>query len=73
MHTCAAQATSPLPLPHLPHRREAFVELHSSPLLKQLHEGFTRRYPQVDWSELPPPRLGELDVRVVRDSPYFFS
>jgi DNA-directed RNA polymerase len=53
--------------------REAFIELHQQPLLSHLHAQFQRRYPQIDWSKLPPPVQGDLDVRCVRDATYFFS
>ena len=41
--------------------REAFVELHSQPLLEQLHEQLTTQYPQISIPELPELSLGTLE------------
>lgn len=50
--------------------REQFVELHSQPILKNLHQQFTDRY-QIDLPQ--PPESGDLDLHQVLNSPYFFS
>lgn len=51
--------------------REEFVKLHSRQLLIELRESFVMRYPKVDFEEVP--QRGELDLRQVLESPYFFS
>lgn len=51
--------------------RDEFVTLHERDLLTELREHFCIRYPDVDFAEVPP--RGELDLDVVRRSPYFFS
>jgi DNA-directed RNA polymerase len=53
--------------------REAFVELHSEPLLEQLAKGLEEDFPEVRGRLPPPPAKGTLDLNVVRDSAYFFS
>ena len=54
--------------------REAFVDLHSRPLLQQLREGLIWRYPDIDPSEFPEiPPLGDLDLEQVLESDYFFN
>jgi len=51
--------------------RAEFVRLHRRDLLAELREGFLLDHPGL---ELPPlPERGELDVREVLESPYFFS
>ncbi|GAB0495019.1 hypothetical protein MMPV_006316 [Pyropia vietnamensis] len=51
--------------------RAEFVRLHSRDLLAELQEGFLLDHPGLT---LPPiPVRGELDVRAVLESPYFFS
>lgn len=51
--------------------RSEFVRLHSRDLLAELREGFLLDHPGL---ELPPmPLRGDLDVRAVLESPYFFS
>lgn len=51
--------------------REQFVSLHSKPLLEDLQELFRLRHPGIDF--LPLPERGDLDLEVVKDSPYFFD
>ncbi|CDF39188.1 unnamed protein product [Chondrus crispus] len=51
--------------------REQFVRLHSRDLLDELRESFLIRYPGIEFPEVP--ARGQLDLDVVRDSPYFFS
>lgn len=54
--------------------REAFVELHSRPLLEELLAGFKARYTDIDPAEFPPiPELGTLDLNQVLEAEYFFS
>lgn len=53
--------------------REAFVELHSEPLLERLAEGLEYDFPEVKGQLPPTPSKGSLDLSVVRDSTYFFS
>lgn len=51
--------------------REQFVELYSLPILANLKASLERDYPGV---ALPPlPSKGDLDLKVVLESPYFFS
>lgn len=51
--------------------REKFVELYSQPILEDLHASFLERYPD---AKIPPlPEKGDLDIREVLDSEYFFS
>lgn len=49
--------------------RRQFVNLHSRPLLIDLHAQLTDRY-KGDFP--PPPEMGCLDIKGVMDSPYFF-
>jgi DNA-directed RNA polymerase len=51
--------------------RDQFVRLYSLPLLEQLRDSLRLRFPGLDIPELP--GYGELDLELVRDSPYFFS
>jgi DNA-directed RNA polymerase len=51
--------------------REAFVEMHSQPLLHQLHAQLQHDHPGVEFP--PVPHRGELDIRSVLDSRYFFQ
>lgn len=54
--------------------REAFVDLHSRPLLEQLRGELIRRNPDVDPDAFPPiPSLGNLDLQQVLESDYFFN
>ena len=54
--------------------REAFVDLHSRPLLEQLREELISRNPDVDPSAFPPiPSVGDLDLQEVLKSDYFFN
>lgn len=64
------------------HLREQFVRLYSQPLLQQLHHSFQMQYGGLPLSYYslsgtltidPPPRAGNLDVKEVLDSPYFFN
>lgn len=51
--------------------RQEFVKLHSRDLLSELREGFLLQFPDIKFSEVP--ARGELNLEVVRESPYFFS
>ncbi|KAK9808067.1 hypothetical protein WJX73_001423 [Symbiochloris irregularis] len=55
--------------------RETFVELHSRPLLENLHNQFTAEHPQLaqHFPKLPKIPDPALNLEDVRDSPYFFS
>jgi DNA-directed RNA polymerase len=51
--------------------REQFVRLYSQPILEDLHESLSMRYPSVRFP--PVPRRGNLDLASVRESLYFFA
>ncbi|KAK4536794.1 hypothetical protein CDCA_CDCA09G2819 [Cyanidium caldarium] len=51
--------------------RHRFVHLHTRDLLTELLEHFRLHFPDIAFPEVPP--RGQLDLRVVLDSPYFFS
>ncbi|KAL6766761.1 hypothetical protein ACKKBG_A37250 [Auxenochlorella protothecoides x Auxenochlorella symbiontica] len=51
--------------------RDAFVELHSQPLLENLLADFRASFPEVEFPELP--KRGDLDLEEVRKAEYFFS
>jgi DNA-directed RNA polymerase len=51
--------------------REKFVELYSQPILENLLESFEQSFPHLDFPPLP--ERGDLDLKVVLDSPYFFN
>lgn len=51
--------------------RQTFVELHSQPLLEDLLAHFKRTYPGVAFP--PVPARGNLDLRQILNSPYFFQ
>ena len=54
--------------------REAFVELHSRPLLEELLSSLKQRFPDIDPEKFPPiPELGTLDINQVLDADYFFN
>ena len=54
--------------------REAFIELHSRPLLNELLDSLKQRFPDIDPAEFPAiPVLGELDIEQVKDAEYFFN
>eukprot|EP00621_Florenciella_sp_RCC1693_P014017 CAMPEP_0182545598 /NCGR_PEP_ID=MMETSP1323-20130603/34750_1 /TAXON_ID=236787 /ORGANISM="Florenciella parvula, Strain RCC1693" /LENGTH=229 /DNA_ID=CAMNT_0024756759 /DNA_START=10 /DNA_END=699 /DNA_ORIENTATION=+ len=50
--------------------RECFVELYSQPILENLHTTLATRFPNVQFP--PVPQRGDLDIKTVLDSPYFF-
>lgn len=51
--------------------REEFIRLHERDLLSELREGFLMRYEGVRVDDVP--RRGQLQLSLVRHSPYFFS
>lgn len=51
--------------------RESFVDLHDKPLLQQLLDDFKVDHPGVDFD--PVPQRGDLNLREVLSSPYFFQ
>ena len=51
--------------------RDQFVYLHSQPLLENLRESLSARYPDIIFPEVP--TKGKLDLNDVRKSRYFFS
>ena len=53
--------------------RNAFVQLHSRPLLQELLEHFQAVHPGLTFPPVPSPTEPQLDLNDVRASPYFFS
>ncbi|CAF1783185.1 BnaC09g42140D [Brassica napus] len=51
--------------------REKFVELYSQPILENLLESFEKSFPYLDFPPLP--ERGDLDLKLVLDSSYFFN
>jgi DNA-directed RNA polymerase len=51
--------------------RRSFVDLYSQPILENLHESLSCRFPHLEFP--PVPERGELKVQDVNDSPYFFN
>jgi len=51
--------------------REQFYHLHSRPLLEQLKEYWEGKYPKIKLPDLP--KRGDLDLKLVMESKYFFS
>ncbi|KAI4352341.1 hypothetical protein L6164_006604 [Bauhinia variegata] len=51
--------------------REKFVELYETPILENLLEGFENSFPSLSFPPLP--ERGDLDLREVLESPYFFN
>lgn len=50
--------------------REEFVRIYSDPVLQNILNELRQAYPDVELPELP--RTGDLDIRQVLESPYFF-
>lgn len=50
--------------------RECFVELYQYPVLEDLRDSLTMRFPEVDFP--PIPARGQLDINTVKSSTYFF-
>jgi DNA-directed RNA polymerase len=51
--------------------RKQFINLHGSPLLENLYENFTSRYPKEKFPAIP--KRGEFDLNEIEKSTYFFS
>jgi DNA-directed RNA polymerase len=51
--------------------RNEFVKLHSEPLLENLQQSFSERYPHSKFPDVP--ERGTFDLEQVKDSPYFFA
>lgn len=51
--------------------RDQFVNLHSEPLLENLKENFSQRYPHNEFPEVP--KRGSFDLNEIKDSAYFFA
>lgn len=51
--------------------REEFVNLYEQPLLEELLTELRLRFPKTDFHDIP--QLGDLDLKTVLDSPYFFN
>ena len=51
--------------------RDMFVELYSQPLLEKLKQSFELRYPDITFPDLP--EKGNLDLREVKKSTFFFQ
>lgn len=51
--------------------RRTFVDLHSQPLLDDLLAHFKRTYPGIEFPPVPP--KGDLDLKEILNSPYFFQ
>ncbi|XP_002978135.2 DNA-directed RNA polymerase 1B, mitochondrial isoform X2 [Selaginella moellendorffii] len=51
--------------------REKFVELYEQPILENLLESFQKRWPKLKFPDLPV--RGDLDLKEVLSSPYFFN
>jgi len=51
--------------------REEFVDLHSQPLLTHLREQFSVHHPSAEFPDCP--TRGDLDLKQVVNSPYFFN
>ena len=51
--------------------RDQFVNLHSEPLLENLKENFSQRYPHNEFPEVP--KRGSFDLNEIKDSSYFFA
>jgi DNA-directed RNA polymerase len=51
--------------------RNKFVALHESPVLENLYKSVQMRFPQIKVPQVP--KRGNLDLGLVRTSPYFFN
>lgn len=52
------------------HIRDCFVDLYDHPVLEDLRQSLSMRYPDIDFP--PVPQTGELDLAEIRGSKYFF-
>lgn len=53
--------------------REEFIKLYETPVLNQVYEKLKLRGFQRSDGLSPPPDVGELDIKCVKESQYFFS
>lgn len=57
--------------------REAFVQLHRRPILRQLHENFSKTHADLTFPKVPSGSSAEgadrFKIEKVKDSPYFFN
>ena len=51
--------------------REEFVHLYEQPILEKVRSEWEKRFPELDFE--PVPKRGNLDLKHVIDSPYFFN
>lgn len=51
--------------------RESFIELYNRPLLEELRNMWSLRYPSIPFPDVPD--RGDLDLNEVRSAPYFFQ
>ena len=51
--------------------RESFIELYNRPLLEELRNMWSLRYPSITLPDVP--ERGELDLNDVRSAPFFFQ
>ena len=52
------------------HIRDCFIDLYDHPVLEDLRQSLSMRYPDIDFP--PVPQTGELDLGEIRGSKYFF-
>ncbi len=50
--------------------RECFIHLYEYPVLDDLKDSMDMRFPDQTFPDIP--RRGNLDIKVVKDSTYFF-
>ena len=51
--------------------REEFVRLYEQPILENVRSEWEKRFPELDFE--PVPARGELDLKLIKDSAYFFN
>jgi len=51
--------------------REEFVSLYQQPILEQVRDSWVQRFPEIHFQ--PVPKRGNLDITLVKQSPYFFN
>jgi len=51
--------------------RDSFVDLYDGDVLEDLRESWKLRYPDIELPDLP--ERGDLDIKDVKDSTYFFQ
>ena len=50
--------------------RDCFVHLYEYPVLDDFKDSLDMRFPDVEFPDIP--KRGKLDIKVVKDSQYFF-